>query len=225
MKRSIDKAIVLRRTNYGERDRVVTLLTKDHGKITVFAKGVRSQKSRLNAGIELLSVSEVGFIDGKSDIKTLTNATLITHYDAIVRDIDKTAQVFEVLKRVTKLIDDGAGQEYFDGLQTYMECLANNNYDKDVVEVWFGLQLLSTSGVLGSIKVQDRPPSGAETMYRFNYDEQFFESHAGGGFSQNDIKLLRLLGSHNRPVRVADDLNACSNLLQFTKTLFALNLA
>lgn len=225
MKRSIDKAIVLRRTNYGERDRVVTLLTKDHGKITVFAKGVRSPKSRLSGGIELLSVSEVGFIDGKSDMKTLTNASLITYYDPIVRDIHKTNSAFEALKRISKLIDDGAGQEYFGVLQIYLESLSNENFDKDLVEIWFGLQLLNTSGVLGTIRVQDSNASSAEDWYRFNYDEQFFECHENGGFSKNDIKLLRLLGSQPKPVRLAGELETCGNLLQFTRTLFTMNLA
>ena len=51
-------AIVLRRTNYGESDRILSLLTPE-GKIAVLARGVRKEKSRLAGGIELFSTDDV----------------------------------------------------------------------------------------------------------------------------------------------------------------------
>lgn len=225
MKRVIDQAIVLRRVNYGESDRVVTLLTKNNGKISVFAKSARKQKSRLSGGIELLSISEIGYIDGKSGLKALTSANLLKHFDGIVKDIEKTKQVFDALKQVEKLSDDGAGQEYYDPLETYMSSLGGDSFDKDLVEVWFRLQLLSIAGVLGNIKVRHMSPVRDKTMYSFNYDKQFFEGDLSGVFSKNDIKLLRLLGSHRTPIRLDKELNGRNNLLNFTKTLFAMNLS
>ena len=44
------QAIVLRRTNYGEADRILQLLTPE-GKKSVMAKGVRKEKSKLAGGI------------------------------------------------------------------------------------------------------------------------------------------------------------------------------
>ena len=52
------KAIVLRRTDYGEADRILQLLTPS-GKRSVIARGVRKEKSKLAGGIELFSVSDV----------------------------------------------------------------------------------------------------------------------------------------------------------------------
>ena len=49
------KAIVLRRTDYGEADRILQLLTPS-GKRSVIARGVRKEKSKLAGGIELFSV-------------------------------------------------------------------------------------------------------------------------------------------------------------------------
>ena len=46
------KSIVLRRTNYGESDRILNLLT-ENGVISVIAHGVRKEKSKLAGGIEL----------------------------------------------------------------------------------------------------------------------------------------------------------------------------
>jgi len=60
-------AIVLRRTNYGEADRILQLLTPD-GKRGVMAKGVRREKSRLAGGIELFAICEVVITDGKGEL-------------------------------------------------------------------------------------------------------------------------------------------------------------
>ena len=45
---------VLRRTNYGEADRILNIITPE-GKISAIAKGVRKEKSKLAGGIEMFS--------------------------------------------------------------------------------------------------------------------------------------------------------------------------
>lgn len=223
MKRTIDTAIVLKRVNYGESDRVLTLLTKEHGKISVFAKGVRKPKSRLAGGIELLSLSEVGYLEGKSDLKTLTSATLRVHYGAIVKDVQKMNRALEALERVAKLADENAGQEYFVILETYFAALADDQYNEKLTEVWFRLQIMHACGVLGDIGIQGNIKADIDA-FRFNYDKQFFETDIRGDFSKNDIKLLKLLRKRSKPVRLASPLGSEESLLQFTRTLYSFNL-
>lgn len=50
--------LVLRETDYRDHDRLLTVLTKEHGKQTFKARGVRSQRSRLKSGCQLLCYSE-----------------------------------------------------------------------------------------------------------------------------------------------------------------------
>jgi len=45
-------AIVLSRFDYGEADRILTLITPGGGKIKAIAKGVRRQKSRIGGSLE-----------------------------------------------------------------------------------------------------------------------------------------------------------------------------
>ena len=47
-----DAAIVLRTQKLGEADRIVTLLTRQHGKVRAVAKGVRRTRSRFGARLE-----------------------------------------------------------------------------------------------------------------------------------------------------------------------------
>ena len=44
-------AIVLRRTNYGEADRILQVITPSSGRLSVMARSVRKEKSRLAGGI------------------------------------------------------------------------------------------------------------------------------------------------------------------------------
>ena len=44
-----DEGVVLRTAKLGEADRIITLLTREHGKIRAVAKGVRRTKSRFGA--------------------------------------------------------------------------------------------------------------------------------------------------------------------------------
>ena len=52
------KALVLRGVDYKESDRILTLLTRDMGKVTVSARGCRKKNSPLSAGCQLLCWSE-----------------------------------------------------------------------------------------------------------------------------------------------------------------------
>ncbi|MBP7821189.1 DNA repair protein RecO, partial [Candidatus Saccharibacteria bacterium] len=70
----VDKAVVLRRTNYGEADRIVSFLTENNGKITCLAKGVRKQKSKMAGGIEPYCQVEITFIKGRGGMATLTSS-------------------------------------------------------------------------------------------------------------------------------------------------------
>ena len=67
------KAIVLRRTNYGEADRILNLLT-EKGLISAIAHGVRKEKSKLAGGIELFCVSDITAHEGRNNsLHTLTS--------------------------------------------------------------------------------------------------------------------------------------------------------
>ena len=65
MDRINTQAIVLRRTDFGEADRIINFLTPDRGKISGLARGVRKQKSKLAGGIELFSVSDITYLVGR----------------------------------------------------------------------------------------------------------------------------------------------------------------
>lgn len=58
----ITEGIVIRYTNYRENDRILTLLTPEHGRIDVLSRGCRKQKSPLLPGSELLTSGEFNLV-------------------------------------------------------------------------------------------------------------------------------------------------------------------
>ena len=83
MKTTRVKAVVLRRTNFGEADRILDLLTPD-GRLSVMARGVRKEKSKLAGGIELFAECDVVVGQGKGDLGVLVSARLVRFFGHIL---------------------------------------------------------------------------------------------------------------------------------------------
>jgi DNA repair protein RecO (recombination protein O) len=99
--------VVLRRTNYGEADRILQLITPD-GRKSVMARSVRKEKSRLAGGIELFAISDVVLREGKGELGILTSARLVYFFRHILEDYDRLQFGYEAIKQVSR------GSESFD---------------------------------------------------------------------------------------------------------------
>ena len=60
------EGLVLRETEYRDSDKLLTVLTKDRGRLTLRARGVRSRSSRLKSGCQLLAYSEFTVFEGRT---------------------------------------------------------------------------------------------------------------------------------------------------------------
>jgi len=95
-------AIVLKRVNVGETDRIINLLTQEYGKFTVVAKGVRKMKSTKRAFLEPGNIIKAYCINTKS-LPLLTQASLIEDCSqmqqslAAFRSLNQMLEIFEKL--------------------------------------------------------------------------------------------------------------------------------
>lgn len=200
MKQLVTCAIVLTRTNYGEADRIVTLLTPDQGKLRVMARGVRKPKSRLAGGIELFSISNITYIKGRGEIGTLISARLETHFGTIVQDIDRTMLGYELIKRINKATEDAAESEYFEILRQVFIALDTPAVTTELVDLWCSAQLLQQSGHAPNTRTDIHGDKLDESArYTFSFDDVAFAPSDDGRFTAEHIKVLRLLLSVNPP--------------------------
>ena len=78
-----DRAVVLRQHKLGEADRIVTLLTRDHGLVRAVAKGVRRTRSKFGARLEPFAHIDVQLHPGRN----LDIVTQVVSLDAFATDI------------------------------------------------------------------------------------------------------------------------------------------
>lgn len=202
MKQFVTKGIVLSRVDFAEADRIITFLTSDQGKIKAIAKGVRKSKSKLAGGIELFSVSELTFITGRSDIKTLISSRLQIHYGNIVKDLNRTAATYEAIKLTSKATEENPEEAYFKLLQSAFAALDNSELDPTLSLLWFEMQLIKLSGHTPDLKSDaDGTKLKEATTYNFYPDQMRFvpKQDEQGIFTANHIKFLRLGFSATEP--------------------------
>jgi len=97
------KAFFLKEKEYGEDSKIFDVFTKNFGKIKVFGKAIRKVKSKLRAGTEIFSVSEIEFIQGKIH-KTLTDVVLIDKFENLKINNNKFQIVSKISKDLEKLV-------------------------------------------------------------------------------------------------------------------------
>lgn len=84
------QALVLRVTEYNERDALLTLLTKENGKLTVKARGLRRKNSPLAAPCQLLAYSEFTIFEYR-DMYTINEAHSLELFQPLRSDLTKLA--------------------------------------------------------------------------------------------------------------------------------------
>ncbi len=195
-------AIVLRRTNYGEADRILHFLTPEYGKVAAMARGVRREKSRLAGGIELFAVCDVIVVRGKGDLGIVTSARLVKFYRNIMTDYDRLQFGYEAVSRINtaaETVDDAA---FFTLLEQTFAALDDHAVHLNVVKAWFWLQLAILMGVGVNLATDTNGMKLVEgETYEFSEMESSFRFHEGGRFTSDHIKLLRLLSA--QPPHVA----------------------
>ncbi len=186
------EAIILRRTNYGEADRILQLLTP-LGRKAVIARGVRREKSKLAGGIELFARSDVVINDGKGDLGILTAARLDRFYRHIIEDYDKLQFGYEVVRAVARASETVDEPEWFDVLSEVLEAL-DSSTSLQLVQTWFYLRYAE---LLGSGLSVSHDTTGArlagEQRYIYDELERGFRVNERGTIGADHIKYLRVI--------------------------------
>jgi DNA repair protein RecO (recombination protein O) len=106
------EAIVLRRSDFGEADRLLTLFSREFGKIKAIAKAARKPQSRKTGHVELYMRTNFLIARGR-DLDIVTQAEMVDGYPALREDLVRTtyaAYVVELLDRFTAEEDPHSGK-------------------------------------------------------------------------------------------------------------------
>lgn len=98
------EGVVLLRRVYGEADRILVVYSKDYGKVSLMAKGVRRLGSRKRGHVEVFSRINFSAVSGKG-MDLITEADLIDNYSVIRKSLKKATVGYyfcEVIEKVTR---------------------------------------------------------------------------------------------------------------------------
>jgi len=148
-----DEAVVLRTQKLGEADRIITMLTREHGRIRGVAKGVRRTMSKFGARLEPGSHVDIQLHVGKT-FDTITQVEAIMNYgEAITDDYQRwtiASAILETAERFTAQEHEPALQE-FQLVVGGMKALSENRYDPSLILDAFLLRSLAIGGYAPSM--------------------------------------------------------------------------
>jgi len=141
-----DDAVVLRTHLLGEADRIVTLLTKRHGKIRAVAKGVRKTTSRFGSRLEPFMFVDLQWASGKSlDIIQQVD-TLGAFGGVLAGDYEKFAAASTMVETCDRLTEHDAPSTQFSLLVAALKSLAAGEHDPSLTLDSYLLRSLALAG-------------------------------------------------------------------------------
>lgn len=199
-------AIIIRRHNLGEADRIISFVTPEQGVVRAVVKGARRIKSKLGGHVELFAETALMLAEGRN-LDIVTSARLIHDSNHITTSWERMQQAYVLAEMIDKLSSEN---EPHPGLyelcqQVYRE-LSSSDEPYELLELWYKLRLLDILGYRPDLATSD-----PEANYRFNPDTGTLiptvTAPAGSlVINKDQIKLWRLALQHDYSVlaRVED---------------------
>lgn len=138
-------AVVIRRARLKEADRVITFFTRELGKISAVAKGVRKGKSKLAGHLETLTYINLSLARGKN-LDTIIGSQTLSPYLAVRNSLERTAYGLYFAELVSHFAPEGQANPALFGL--LVETLENlsSTASPEPLARYFELNLLKTLG-------------------------------------------------------------------------------
>ncbi len=215
------ESIVLRARKQGETSKIVTLYTREFGKVNVIAKGAREMKSKFGGALEMFARSSVVFYKREKHdaLNLLSKAEIVDSHGGILRSLKKMEAATAVLELVLHAMhDEEENQELFELLAGTLETISGQEEDnapsfqmRFYLEftklMGFEIDLDRTVGMSPKLLTQlqllgEEPPDAQLPVHRWNDKEfdqlqSFFQSYFAEhlpGISLRSLKSSRVFG-------------------------------
>ncbi|MBU1119354.1 DNA repair protein RecO [Patescibacteria group bacterium] len=229
------KGFILKKSNFEDHHKIVTIFTQTHGKVKGISKGVRKIKSKLAPHLEIGMMSEFMLSESKS-LQTITSAKSIKTYKNLRSDLHKATHLYCMCELLDKLVTDSFSDSSLFFL--FDESLSSIDREQDqgrheLITIRFMLKALHTLGYLPELF--NCTKCGSVLKEEVNY---FSHSHGGMvcasckensciALTGDELKVLRFLVrasfSDVERMQVQKKLSDTLNTLLFTYTQYLLS--
>ncbi len=141
-------AIILKKQPYKEADEIITLFTKENGKIRALAKAIKLPKSKLQQKLQALFFVNVRLTSGK--LPTIIEAEIINSFHGLRENLNAMKMAFYATELILKITaDEHKNELLFDLLQNFLKFL-DVHQSKEILQLGlakFKIQALKESGL------------------------------------------------------------------------------
>jgi DNA repair protein RecO (recombination protein O) len=191
------EGIVIRTTDYGETNKIVTIYTREWGKVGVMARGAKKPNSRLVAITQLFTYGYF-LIQKGSGLGNMQQGELISSMRTIREDIILTAYSSYILELTDKCTDEKKPNPYLFELLLQTLTYMNEEYDLDILIHIFEMKMLNAIGLYPTLN-QCAVCEQTDGHFSFSIRENGFLCHRclerdpyHFKLSSASVKLLRI---------------------------------
>lgn len=142
-----DRGIVIKEAPYGESDKMVTLLLKEHGKVTVSARGAKNQKSKLAPVTQLFAYCDYVVFQGNGFL-SVAQGELIENFYSVRDDYNRYCHGCLFLEMADKMLfEQMPVKKVLFLLIKSLQALAKNALPVGLVSVIFQFKFLQIEGL------------------------------------------------------------------------------
>ena len=183
-------ALLLRATDYRDADRITTLFTREHGKISAVARHARRSRKRFGGALEPLHLLRVEVALGRRDLATLSTSSVLATYPGVLASLAKIragGQIMALLRGV--LPDRQPDERLFDEAIRFLEVLSESSPAPSAIEtlrVAFSARVLALVGLTPELDVcavsGRHCPPGHAALFDPSRGGVVSRTHGGGRF-------------------------------------------
>ncbi|HEX7063946.1 MAG TPA: DNA repair protein RecO [Bacillales bacterium] len=140
------EAIVIRTMDYGETNKIVTLFTREAGKIALFARGAKKTRSRLSSVTQLFTYGHYLYFLGKG-MGTLRQGESIDTFRGLQSDLFRTAYASYIAELLDKLSEDRVPNPFLFELLLQTLHYMDEEIDPEVLTFIFETKMLNVAGI------------------------------------------------------------------------------
>lgn len=140
------EGIVIRSIDYGESNKIITIYSRENGKIGMMARGAKKTNSRLSSVSQLFTYGSYLYRSSRG-LGTLSQGEAINSFRSIREDLFKTAYAAYIVELADKLTEDHVASSSLFNLLYYSLDYINENYDEEVITFIYETKMLVFAGI------------------------------------------------------------------------------
>lgn len=218
------EGIILRRIKYSETSLIVTLYTREYGKISLIAKGARNPKSKFVGSLEPATyVSLIYYHKEGRDLQMLSEVDSVRSNSSIISSIRKVAVAFAIVNLIDSVVSESESNEaVFDLLNNSLLALKNSETDLPILWyfeinllrlIGFGIDIDNPEGMGGKRRLKGEALKLFKQLEDINIDKIKVEQFTRGTFKKINRFFEKYFEYHIEGMRKAKALSFVNDLV------------